>query len=240
VVADQSSLEGTTNKEYFEILTNPQDMNSYSYVTNNPLKYIDVTGESTTSALWGWAVGVGQGVVSRVQQGLNFQAHPIQTAINTFLSTLDTAQKAAQIASDLKTDPKGTISKANDVANKSFDAFMSKSDYEKGKVVGRLTEGVLEVAAVGKVSAGEAVSSSSQDLFINPHTALRMRQRNISSLDISNTVQNGEKFDYFHDGALKTGYYDSASKIFVGTLKNEIKTVINNVKRNYINNLKNK
>jgi len=39
-------------------LTNPQSFNKYSYVLNNPLKYVDPTGKSAESILqWSWTTG---------------------------------------------------------------------------------------------------------------------------------------------------------------------------------------
>ncbi len=41
----------TTRKESALALANPQLLNAYSYVGNNPLKYVDVEGESLISAV---------------------------------------------------------------------------------------------------------------------------------------------------------------------------------------------
>lgn len=44
-------------------------------------------------------------------------------------------------------------------------------------------------------------------------------------------------FKYYHEGQWKLGYYDPKTKIFVGRAGNDITTVIDDVKPNYINNL---
>ncbi|MBU1036597.1 DUF4258 domain-containing protein [Patescibacteria group bacterium] len=71
------------------------------------------------------------------------------------------------------------------------------------------------------------------------HAIKRMAERNIDTSSVLNTIQNSKPFEYLHNGAMKYGYYDSASKIFVGRLQStkEITTVINNVTTKYINNL---
>lgn len=44
---------------------NPQDLNRYSYVTNNPLNHTDPTGHCGTTGLWATAVSVMSGDCTR-------------------------------------------------------------------------------------------------------------------------------------------------------------------------------
>lgn len=44
-------------------------------------------------------------------------------------------------------------------------------------------------------------------------------------------------FEYFHDGAWKTGYWDPTRGIFVGSYQGEVTTVITQATENYIRNL---
>lgn len=44
-VSNQSVIESRANKSYSNYLTSPQTFNAYSYVLNNPLKYVDASGE---------------------------------------------------------------------------------------------------------------------------------------------------------------------------------------------------
>jgi hypothetical protein len=51
-------------------------------------------------------------------------------------------------------------------------------------------------------------------------------------------VLASKPFQYFHDGVWKTGYYDPASQIFIGTAGGNVTTVIRGATQKYINNLK--
>jgi len=89
-------------------------------------------------------------------------------------------------------------------------------------------------------AAGNAtvlVRAGNQSLELIEHAARRMSERHVSLEAVENTLSLSP-FPYYHDGVWKMGYYDSKSKIFVGTLGNEVKTVIDNVSANYIRNLK--
>jgi len=44
-IGDEQAIQQGTNMRMREYLSNPQYLNSYSYVTNNPLKYVDKGGE---------------------------------------------------------------------------------------------------------------------------------------------------------------------------------------------------
>jgi RHS repeat-associated protein len=48
---DANFLNKATKEELYEFLSNPQKLNEYSYVLNNPVKYVDPTGETEVSAL---------------------------------------------------------------------------------------------------------------------------------------------------------------------------------------------
>ena len=93
------------------------------------------------------------------------------------------------------------------------------------------------------------VSESSRALMVRgpqainftSHALQRMAERNVNMAQVQRTFQTANPFQYFHDGALKTGYYDQVSRIFVGEIAGtgKITTVITNITKNYINNLRN-
>ncbi len=73
---------------------------------------------------------------------------------------------------------------------------------------------------------------------VGSHALLRMSERGVTPDQVQSVIEKGERFLYFHEGVWKTGYYDSATKIFVGRVGDVITTVIANVKPKYIENLK--
>lgn len=90
-------------------------------------------------------------------------------------------------------------------------------------------------------SAGETrvFVHAGEDAFeVSQHAALRITQRNLTVDQVEGVVNSAQPFRYFHGGAWKTGYYDPASRVFVGRGGNTITTVINNAKPQYIENPK--
>jgi len=55
---------------------------------------------------------------------------------------------------------------------------------------------------------------------------------------VQSIIQNIQPFEYFHEGIWKSGYYDPISKIFVARVDKLVRTVIANVKPQYVENLK--
>jgi len=102
--------------------------------------------------------------------------------------------------------------------------------------IGEITPMILGPKAL----KGEApiVETSKGTFETTPHAFDRMRVRGISAKDMKTVIENGETFQYFHDGVWKTGYYDPVTGTFVSTLNGKTLTVINDVTPNYINNLK--
>ena len=84
----------------------------------------------------------------------------------------------------------------------------------------------------------KSIETSRGQIGIQSHAIDRMNERGISIDQLRNTIEKGESFNYFHEGSNKLGYYDTNSKIFVGSYNNEITTIIQNANSNYINNLK--
>jgi len=50
ILSDPERLKNTTGKELDQLLGNPQRLNPYSYTLNNPINYVDPTGESEIKA----------------------------------------------------------------------------------------------------------------------------------------------------------------------------------------------
>ncbi|MBP6997266.1 MAG: hypothetical protein KBB39_14110 [Phycicoccus sp.] len=56
-------------------------------------------------------------------------------------------------------------------------------------------------------------------------------------MDAAEATLQQKPFQYFQQEVWKTGYYDPASKIFVGTVNGRVTTLIDNVTPKYIANL---
>ncbi|MCP3878325.1 MAG: hypothetical protein GY701_08025 [Sulfitobacter sp.] len=62
-----------------------------------------------------------------------------------------------------------------------------------------------------------------------------MAKRGITNTKVQDALAT-QPFDYFHDGVWKVGYYDSGTRVFVGTVGDTITTTIK-TGPNYIRNL---
>lgn len=74
-------------------------------------------------------------------------------------------------------------------------------------------------------------------LEVSSHAAQRITQRGVSLDAVEEVIGSQKPFQYFHNGVSKTGLYDPASRLFVGSVDGTITTVIPGATPNYINNL---
>ncbi len=89
-------------------------------------------------------------------------------------------------------------------------------------------------------AAGETrifLHGAEQTLEVSSHAAQRITQRGVSLDAVEEVISSQKPFQYFHDGVSKTGFYDPASQLFVGSVDGTITTVIPGATPNYINNL---
>lgn len=82
------------------------------------------------------------------------------------------------------------------------------------------------------------VRTRDQALEVTQHAAKRITQRGMTLDKVEGVVQGADPFRYYHAGQFMTGYYDPASRVFVGSANGNITTVINGAKPQYIENLK--
>lgn len=80
------------------------------------------------------------------------------------------------------------------------------------------------------------ITLNDKEFTLTEHAVQQMKARSVSEAEVLKTLEV-QPFPYYHDNTWKQGYYDPQSKIFVGVGDN-ITTVINNAKPQYITNLK--
>jgi hypothetical protein len=102
----------------------------------------------------------------------------------------------------------------------------------------KAVKGVLGVTdEVKLLEKYHVIKIENTTLNVSEHAIERMKFRDISISDIKEVVTKGQKFSYFHEGEMKTGYYSEEKRLFIG-YTDKITTVIDQVNRNYINNIK--
>jgi len=115
-----------------------------------------------------------------------------------------------------------------------------------GMIASSAIQGIRAGSALSRLSAFSRsvaritptrVTIGGLKLELAPHAVQRMQQKGISLEQVRATIQGNTPFSYFHRGQWKTGYYDPSSRIFVAKVGGGIRTVINQVKPQYITNL---
>lgn len=191
-------------------LMSPQALNSYSYALNNPIRYSDPEGEIVPLLLGAWALAE-----------IGLTAYDVYSTGETLLdedATFGEKLRSTSFTIAGLALPGGGYGKAG---SKIFSSGASN----------------LNQARVVMSQAGKSSVLQKANLTLSSHSAQRMLERGINIKSVEKTVSKGEKFTYYHDGAKKTGYYDSKTGIFVGTAKGKVTTTIKTNDK-YISNLK--
>jgi len=217
---------------------NPQDLNRYSYVRNNPYKYVDPNGEFACDANAGCSAVffgpfvfmsgniayddddeisyfMGQQIVKSSHAEIKNQG------FNELMFALGMMATGGIETSGARGNLKNLGKSADDAINSAskMENLIPKSTWPEGSGISK------------------TLSTSRGDITLNEHTLKQMQARNLGRTDVLNTIEKGESFKYYHEGVWKTGYYDPKSRVFVGTYKGEAKTTFK-TDQNYINNLK--
>ncbi len=212
-------------------ITNPQDWNRYTYTRNNPIKYVDPSGNMPTN-------------------GCNYEGcQEYATDEDNYQIIQEALFESPRGWKDLTQQYKDIISKGG----------VTQEYYEKTEMAG--TPGVqnakwyedpaawIAISFVGFKQAPSAVLAIGQyfcldgdcgnEINISNHVIQRMAERHVSIEQLQNTLQMSS-FRYFHNSQWKIGFYDSINRLFIGVAEedNIITTIITNVKPQYIENLK--
>src|SRR5262249_62203727 len=87
-------------------ISDPQSMNAYAYARNNPLIFIDPSGNAfTLASVWhnvgGYAYGFGEGAINTVSGAIGYAAelgaHPISTINSTLNSAASVTGRLAYV-----------------------------------------------------------------------------------------------------------------------------------------------
>jgi RHS repeat-associated protein len=237
-MGDESKLKNLTNLELKKLLADPQGLNSYSYARNNPLKIVDPDGQWFKEVLTGqqsWSsfqLELGQAANQLSQDSAVWNAaisHPVAagatigvgSGLAAFGASAGLTALSTQYLGGLGTGCVAFCGQAADKVQTAVDYTTRFGD----SLGGRMNQVYNQLSDKG--------------YNFSDHAIQRISERGINPTNVINTLQNSKPFQYFHEGTMKYGYYDSATKTFIGQIQNtgKITTVINNVGTNYISNL---
>ena len=221
-------IDQMSSKERNEFLSDPQNLNAYTYAKNNPVKYVDPDGEIAILA-----------------------ALIVATAfIATFMSSY---QNVA--APDINSPPIHTRSEPEILGSMAIaEVTGAVFGFGVGKVIQKVGQfGFKTIAQLknyrrfinegveAKVAA-ERTKRIVGNHELTQHAVNQMTERQVGMSDVKNILENGDSFNYNYNGEIRKGYWSQDSKIFISTTtENKIPTVMkgNRVER-YVEGLKNK
>ena len=152
-----------------QTLANPQLLNPYSYSLNNPLRYNDPDGKNPAETVGGWGVGIAEGLGNTAIWLFQKTTHPIRSTQEAG----NMVSKAGDEVFSILQNPGIAVREAGQgygiQAKELGEWYLNASDYERGKVLGQITEKVAEGYVVGKVAGkvagGVKNSSKAPDEF---------------------------------------------------------------------------
>jgi hypothetical protein len=235
---------------------NPQSLNRYAYCVNNPMLLVDPKGNTYIPGL----TELREHLDSFVEQhlpGLAQHNEVMRQQLSSDPSKLWNAGsfnvgsvnvKPGAIAESIYKDPAGTLLKIGNGALMAYslggisESLGLSSGGSLGEGGTATVENVNTITTESDaLNAGETVikTSGGDELTVTENATQRMAERDFTQQDVVNTMETGDKFSYYHNGAWKTGWYNSETKTFVGSLEGEMKTIFRTSLK-YIENLKSK
>lgn len=217
-------------KKYpYKALSDPQQLNYYSYGRNNPIFYTDPTGNCVDGittlgciAAWTFLGTIGTGIVLELYGAITGKGDVIETGQHL--------RQTSEIGGSGLIQSRGGTNPITGQRGMEF----------------KIGEG-LNGNTTSKISVGGKVGESNelslrgpQNLDYSSHAKKQMLKRNVDTSQVQSTVSVAEPFNYYHENQLKVGYRDPATKIFVATpvnKPNRIITVITNTRNGYQGNL---
>lgn len=194
----------------------PQSWNLYTYAKDNPANFSDPTGCVSIGEAWGKFMGV----IDKLWNSWSSKANT--TPIDRNIQATNTDPDVASAGNRNITMQRGNLRDGAQEAVSTVGSAVTQA-------------AVTAVVFKGLNKAGETIA---MQLEVSEHALERMGQRGITLERLQATVSTGERFKYFHDGIWKVGFYDAQSRTFASGAAGRILTVINNVKPQYIENLK--
>ena len=201
-------------------------LNLYQYGLLNPIRYNDPTGLSEDE-------GIFAKFARKYEEVKSFISNAVGDAVGD--AWADRVRRKQEEQGRRAGDDPQTI-------EQSATEHAQAQSEPRREAARQITSDAVDVAATVLVTRGAGglfgttVRAGATELKISKHAERRMAQRNINVQQLEATLAK-EPFPYFHEGVWKTGYYDPATKLFAGSVRGEITTVINNATPQYIRNL---
>jgi len=146
-----------------EVLADPQFLNIYSYGINNPVRFVDPTGESVVDFASGLGLGIAHGAIGAVAGFVEIIVDPYSVA----LQMREGIFWSFGVIGDYYSNPELAFANTSNAAQEHLHNFEISNDFEKGEVIGNavgvvaataLMEGAARPKVPGSIPAIEAGS----------------------------------------------------------------------------------
>lgn len=207
-------INSLNNQNY---LSNPQNLNPYTYVLNNPVNNVDPDGRNPL------AVALRESIKGAVIGAItNIAIQGVYDLYNGKLSDADTYTQTALMGAGAGAVTLGMSAK-----------MRVQTELVKG------TQKFLLPEAKNLMNGLAKVVFKNENISLSEHAVKQMGQRNFTVQSVENIIKNSIPFEYTQGGEKMLGYLNKNTRDFVAQIKASgvIRTVINDVKDNYINNL---
>jgi len=209
----------------------PQLLNCYSYVRNNPYKYVDSSGNApelfltTTTASYvinNYVVIPTANFIKDYNNCPGCQGTANHLGIFEFGGLgFSAASKADDILKKLGNKQGSTGGLLDDL-----DGAVAGSG---GKTAGGESSGVNKqdksgsnVGNSAEANAENMIKTSAGDFSLTKHATDSINKGRVTPENVKSTIENTRPFSYDYNGGKYQGYYDSKSKTFVATQGNKI------------------
>jgi RHS repeat-associated protein len=237
-----------------------QSYDRYSYVANNPIRYTDPSGHAAVCPDCG-----GASLEKTLESFKEYGKH--KDKFNDYYATVHFAEQAlAESVSGGLTLPELQLLDAydqaieaahsralnsisqNSLTENMFSPLRLPLAYRAAQLGFGYTATDTDNLDLGRLAteggaAAAVVIVTKKGTFEFSHHALveQMVDRGLTVDQVQTVINNNKTFNYWHEGQLKQGWYDSGQKLFVAaTDDGVINTVMTNVNSKYIGDLRNK
>ena len=223
---------------------NPQDLNRYSYVRNNPYKYVDDSGNIPIPVITGLiGAGIGAGIsigtqyysTGQVQWADVWKATIIGGVAGatagfggaSILGTLGAGVGSGRVA-QVTENALNKDSITQDLFNPkdiALDFAISGLAHGAGKVFGSATKESSAVTSLvndATITPYQPYKTSAGEFIPSKHAVESISKGRVSIENFRNTLETAKPFDYSYQSQNYKGYYDVKTKTFVATQGNRV------------------
>ena len=197
-------------------MSDPQALNAYAYARNNPIRYVDPTGETYAEASWGYLVGWAKGLWGTLTASYYALIYPEATKEVIMQKAKEAVVAWRATFTDLFSNSTQVGSEILEGLGITYEEFIAKSDYEKGEIIGQLSEAAAEIVAAKKLTEIKSFRAS-----VNKN--IHWGQQNKHIIGANNYIEGKSILTHSDPQALVNRFSGTGEKIYnQGVVQREV------------------